>query len=66
MAQLDAVIEGKTHAALAEVRSRVGGEYKLCVTSLYKRWSFGHTQVNAVVTVYNDHEIKDVPVSWEE
>jgi hypothetical protein len=52
--------------ALAEVRSRVGGEYKCRVTSLYKKWSFGHTQVNAVVTVYNDHEIKDVPVSWEE
>ncbi|MFB3883313.1 MAG: hypothetical protein ACE149_18760 [Armatimonadota bacterium] len=52
--------------ALAEVRGRVGGEYKCCVTSLYKKWSLGHTHVNAVVTIYNDHEIRDVPVSWEE
>lgn len=52
--------------ACAEAKLQVGDGYKFCVSSLSMQSSGGHTHVAAVVTAYNQNEIKKVGVRWDE
>ncbi len=52
--------------ACAEAKLKVGDGYKFCVSSLSMQSSGGHTHVAAVVTAYNQNEIKKVGVRWDE
>ena len=53
--------EAKQRAA-----AQVGSGYKFCVISMNVSARTGGRQVYAVVTAYNDREIKSVPVRWSE
>lgn len=52
--------------ACAEAKLKAGDGYKFCVSSLNMHSSGGHTHVAAVVTAYNQNEIKNVKVQWDE
>jgi hypothetical protein len=52
--------------ACAEAKLKVGDGYKFCVSSLNMQSSGGHTHVAAIVTAYNQFEIKKVGVQWDE
>lgn len=52
--------------ACAEAKLKTGEGYKFCVSSLNMQSSGGHTHVAAVVTAYNQNEIKNVRVQWDE
>jgi hypothetical protein len=52
--------------AVAEARSKVGDDFKFGVTRLNMISSNGRTHVSAVVTAYNEREIKDVAVEWDQ
>ncbi len=46
--------------------SQVGNGYSFHVTSMRTVWTSKGRVVSAVVTAWNDHEIREVPVSWDE
>jgi hypothetical protein len=47
--------------------NQVGGGYNFLVTSMGTVWtSKGGRRSYAVVTAWNDHEIRKIPVSWDE
>jgi hypothetical protein len=52
--------------AIAEAKQKVGEGYKFHVTHLNMISSRGTTRVGALVTAYNDKEIKTVAVTWEQ
>jgi hypothetical protein len=52
--------------AKREAAKEVGPGFALHVTSLYINDSPGHKRVSAVVTAWNDQEVRDIPVHWEE
>lgn len=52
--------------ACAEAKLKVGDGYKFCVRSLSMRSSGGRTHVAAIVTAYNQKEIREVDVEWDE
>jgi hypothetical protein len=52
--------------AKREAAREVGPGFALRVTSLYVNDSPGHKRVSAVVTAWNDKEVRDIPVQWEE
>lgn len=52
--------------AKREAATKVGPGFALHVTSLYVNDSPGHKRVSAVVTAWNDKEVRDIPVQWEE
>jgi hypothetical protein len=52
--------------AKREAAKEVGPGFTLHVTSLYISDSPGHKRVSAVVTAWNDKEVRDIPVQWEE
>ena len=52
--------------AKIEAQKEVGNGYKFVVSSINMQSNFGgKTHVNAVVTAYNDHEIKQVQIAFE-
>jgi hypothetical protein len=55
-----------TQRARAEAKLKVGDGYKFWVTSLSTQSAAGHTHVEAIVSAYNQKEIKEVAVEWEE
>ena len=52
--------------ACAEAKLKVGDGYKFCVSDLSTQSSGGRTHVAALVTAYNQNEIKKVEVDWDE
>jgi hypothetical protein len=46
--------------------SQVGKGYSLHVTSISTVWSSSGKKVSAIVTAWNDHEIREIPVNWNE
>ncbi len=52
--------------ACEEAKLKAGDGYEVCVSSLSMQSSGGHTHVDAVVTAYNQNEIKKVAVQWDE
>jgi hypothetical protein len=52
--------------AKREAASQVGPGFSLHVTSLYINESGRHKSVSAVVAAWNDEEVRDIPVHWEE
>ena len=52
--------------AKREAAKAVGPGFALHVTSLYINDSPGHKSVSAVVTAWNNKEVRDIPVQWEE
>jgi hypothetical protein len=52
--------------ACAEAKLKVGVGYKFCVSSMSMQSSGGRTHVAALVTAYNQNEIKSVEVEWDE
>ncbi len=46
--------------------SQVGNGYKLHVTSIGTVWTSKGKRSYGVVTAWNDHEIRQIPVSWDE
>jgi hypothetical protein len=52
--------------AKLEAAKTVGPGFALNVTSLYINDSPKHKSVAAVVTAWNDKEVRDIPVHWEE
>ena len=52
--------------AKREAAKAVGPGFALRVTSLYVNDSPGSKRVSAVVTAWNDKEVRDIPVQWEE
>jgi hypothetical protein len=52
--------------AKREAAKEVGPGFAYHVTSLYINDSPGRKRVSAVVTAWNDKEVRDVPVHWEE
>jgi len=52
--------------ARVQARLKVGDGYKFFVSSLNMQSSNGHTHVAAVVTAYNQNEIKKIHVEWDE
>jgi hypothetical protein len=52
--------------AKREAAKEVGPGFALHVTSLYVTDSPGHKSVSAVVTAWNNKEVRDVPMHWEE
>ena len=61
------LLKGETaEMAKIEAQKEVGSGYKFVVSSINMQSSFGgKTHVNAVVTAYNDNEIKKVQVAFE-
>jgi hypothetical protein len=52
--------------AKREAAKEVGPGFALHVTSLYINDSLRHKSVSAVVTAWNDKEVRDIQVHWEE
>lgn len=52
--------------ACAEAKLKVGNGYKFCVSDLSIQSSGGRTHVAALVTAYNQKEIRKVEVDWDE
>jgi hypothetical protein len=52
--------------AKREAAKEVGPGFAFHVTSLYVNDSPGHKTVSAVVTAWNNKEVRDIPVQWEE
>lgn len=52
--------------AKRQAAKEVGPGYSLQVTSLRINESGRHKSVSAVVTAWNDKEVRDIPVQWEE
>jgi hypothetical protein len=52
--------------AKREAAKEVGPSFALHVTSLYVNDSLGRKSVSAVVTAWNNQEVRDIPVHWEE
>ncbi len=52
--------------ACAEAKLQTGDGYKFCVNSLSSQSSGGRTHVAAVVTAYNQNEIRKINVQWDE
>jgi hypothetical protein len=52
--------------AKREAAKEVGPSFALHVTSLYINDSLRHKSVSAVVTAWNDKEVRDVSVQWQE
>lgn len=52
--------------AKREAAKAVGPGYELHVTSLNIMESGRHKKVSAVVAAWNDKEVRDIPVQWEE
>jgi hypothetical protein len=57
---------GTAERALATAAKEVGSGYQLHVRSLGLTRSGGRDSVEVVVTAWNDNEIKEIPVHWEE
>jgi hypothetical protein len=52
--------------ATREAAKEVGPEFSFHVTSLNINQSGRHKSVSAVVAAWNDKEVRDIPVQWEE
>lgn len=52
--------------AIAEARQKVGDHYKFHVSSWRGGSSGGRSHYAAVVTAYNQNEIREIPVEWDE
>ena len=52
--------------AIQRAAAQVGAGYKLHVKSINMSSGYAGKHVNAVVTAYNDSEIKDIAVEWSE
>jgi hypothetical protein len=61
------LLRGETaeHAKLL-AREQVGANYRLHVSSLSVQWNGSRTTAEGVVVAWNDNEIRQVPVHWEE
>jgi hypothetical protein len=55
-----------TERAKQEAAKEVGPGYEMQVTSLFITESGRHKSVSGVVAAWNDKEVRDVPVQWEE
>jgi len=52
--------------AIPIARAQCGGSYQFYVTAFNVSWKNGHKIGSATVVAYNDHEIKTLPVHWED
>jgi hypothetical protein len=52
--------------AIAEAKHQLGEDYKFYVTQLNVFTSGGRTRASALVTAYNEREIKTIPVAWDQ
>jgi hypothetical protein len=52
--------------ACAEAKLKVGDGYKFWVSSLSMQSSGGRSHYSAVVTAYNQTEIREIPTEWDE
>lgn len=61
------LLKGETaEMAIIEAQKKVVGDYKFSVSSINIQTNYGgKTHVNAVVTAYNDREIKQIQVAFE-
>jgi hypothetical protein len=57
-------LKGQTNEAIVRARQKVGNSYNFFVTRININTFNGTTHVSALVTAYNDHEIRYVPVAW--
>lgn len=62
------IMVGSESASKARViaEQQLGSTYRYHVTSLSIAWSNRGTLVSGSVTAWNDREVRDVPVKWEE
>ena len=52
--------------AIAEARQKVGEGYKFNIISWNMQSSGGHSHYSGVVIAYNQTEIRQIPIEWDE
>lgn len=52
--------------AIAAARRQTGNGYEYFVTNFHVSWQNGRSTGDATVIAYNEHEIREIPVRWED